>query len=348
MNAWARGPLWIISAGVIVVGLYFFRAPLTQFALALILWLAIDGLARFLQAKVPFAPRWLALPVALVLVLCLVTLTIIVISRNLGAFAVDARGYAERLNELAGQVYAAFGMSGASPDIGAMLARIDPATLVREIGSSVQGVASDTVFILIYLGFLFSAAAGFSRKLDFIFETSATRERVATVFSSIRTSMERYIWLQTLMSLITCALTYPTLLIIGLDNALFWTFLIFFLNYIPTIGSFIAVALPTAFALVQFPSLGPVIATAVGIGAWQFVVGNFIYPRMAGATLNLSAVVVLLSLAIWGQLWGIAGAFLSAPLTVMLMIVLAQFDSTRWISVLLSSEGRPTAKTGGS
>jgi predicted PurR-regulated permease PerM len=108
------------------------------------------------------------------------------------------------------------------------------------------------------------------------------------------------------------------------------------------------VALPTAFALVQFPTLGPVIATAAGIGAWQFVVGNFIYPRMAGATLNLSAVVVLLSLAIWGQLWGIAGAFLSAPLTVMLMIVLAQFDSTRWISVLLSSEGRPTAKTGGS
>jgi predicted PurR-regulated permease PerM len=63
---------------------------------------------------------------------------------------------------------------------------------------------------------------------------------------------------------------------------------------------------------------------------------------MTGESLNLSAVVVLLALAIWGTLWGIVGAFLAAPITVMLMIVLAQFPTTRWIAILLSADGKPT------
>ena len=157
--------------------------------------------------------------------------------------------------------------------------------------------------------------------------------------------MERYLWVQTVMSLIITALTYVTLKIIGLDNALFWSFLIFFLNYIPTIGSIAAVALTTAVALVQFPTLGPVAAVFAGVGVWQFVIGNFIQPRMTGDSLNLSAVVVLLALAIWGLVWGIVGAFLAAPMTVMIMIVLAQFPSTRWIAILLSADGKPTPET---
>ena len=97
------------------------------------------------------------------------------------------------------------------------------------------------------------------------------------------------------MSLIITALTYVTLRIIGLENALSWSFLIFFLNYIPTIGSIAAVALTTAVALVQFPTLGPVAAVPAGVGAWQFIIGNFILPRMTGDSLNLSAGGVLLA-----------------------------------------------------
>jgi predicted PurR-regulated permease PerM len=103
--------------------------------------------------------------------------------------------------------------------------------------------------------------------------------------------------------------------------------------------------LTTAVALVQFPTLGPVVAVFAGVGAWQFIIGNFLQPRMTGESLNLSAVVVLLALAIWGTVWGIVGAFLAAPMTVMLMIVLAQFPSTRWIAILLSADGNPTPES---
>ena len=90
-------------------------------------------------------------------------------------------------------------------------------------------------------------------------------------------------------------------------------------------------------------TVGPVITVAAGVSVWQFIIGNFVQPRMTSESLNLSAVVVLLALAIWGLMWGIVGAFLAAPMTVMIMIVLAQFPSTRWIAILLSADGKPLA-----
>ena len=89
----------------------------------------------------------------------------------------------------------------------------------------------------------------------------------------------------------------------GLGLALdFGPLLIFFLNYIPTVGSIIAVALPSLFALVQFPHVMPALFIALGISFWQFVIGNVLAPRMTGKSLNLSPLVVLLALAIWGSI----------------------------------------------
>lgn len=341
MPSSAVTPLWIIATAAIVAGLYFFRDTLTQFALALLLWLLIDGLARWLDARIPFMPRVLALPIALVLVLTLVTLVGWVIAQNVGGFAQYANGYEARLNQIVADIYLRTGIPGPAPTVGQLIADVDPGRVVAQIGAGLQGVASDLVFILIYLGFLFSAAAMIPRKLNAIFRDKADRQHASEIIASIRASIDRYLYVQTIMSLIISALTYATLLLIGLQNALFWSFLIFFLNFIPTIGSIVAVVLPTAFALVQFPDLSGVAAVAIGVGLWQFVIGNFVQPRFTGDSLNLSAVVVLLALALWGSIWGLAGAFLAAPLTVMLMIVFAQFSSTRWIAILLSANARP-------
>lgn len=340
-----RAALWVIAAGVIAAGLYFLREPLTQFALALILWLAIDGLAETLDKRIPFTPRWLALPIAIVLVLSLVALIGFVVVDNLAAIIGDLGRYETRLNEVLAQIHVAIGEPGDAPTVQDLIRQLNPTQLTAEIGESLQNLVSSAMFTLIYLAFLFPAAAVMSTKLDLIFRGKGRREAAADVLARIRVSMERYLWVQTVMSLIITALTYATLRIIGLENALFWSFLIFFLNYIPTIGSIMAVVLTTAVALVQFPTLGPVVGVALGVGAWQFVIGNFIQPRMTGDSLNLSAVVVLLALAIWGLVWGIVGAFLAAPMTVMLMIVLAQFPSTRWIAILLSADGKPTPET---
>lgn len=346
MDLSQRAPLWVIATGVIAAGLYFLREPLTQFALALILWLAIDGLADLIAKRLPKVPRWLTLPFALVLVLSLVALVGFVVVQNIGAMAGHYSAYETRIDSMLAQGYGLLGLAGQPPTFANLIARLDPAQIATEVGQGLRAMASDVVFILIFMGFMFSAAAVMPRKLDFIFGNGPQREAARSVFHRIRVSMERYLWVQTVISVIITLLTYITLTMIGVNNALFWSFVIFFLNYIPTIGSIIATILATAAALVQFDTIGPIILTGVGVGAWQFLVGNFIQPRMTGESLNLSAVVVLLALAIWGAIWGIAGAFLAAPLTVMLMIVLAQFQSTRWIAILLSADGKPIPENG--
>ncbi|MCG8442249.1 MAG: AI-2E family transporter, partial [Caulobacterales bacterium] len=102
-----------------------------------------------------------------------------------------------------------------------------------------------------------------------------------------------------------------------------------------------ATILPALFSLIQYDTLWQPFAVLLGVGVWQFLIGNFLQPRLQGENLNLSVIVVLLGLAVWGAIWGLPGMFLSSPLTVMVMIVLAQFSATRWIAVLLSADGRP-------
>src|SRR5262245_10450722 len=142
-----RGALWIIAAGVIMAGLYFLREPLTQSAMALILWLAIDGLSESIDKRIPFAPRWLALPIALVLVLGLVALTGWVVVVNVGAMMEQSAGYEHRLNDVLAQGYAALGIGGTAPTVASLVARIDPARIASELGAGLQNLASDVIFI---------------------------------------------------------------------------------------------------------------------------------------------------------------------------------------------------------
>ena len=182
--------------------------------------------------------------------------------------------------------------------------------------------------------------------------------QVKDVGNAARRGIETYLWTQTVISALITILTYGTLVLLGVENALFLSTLIFVLNYIPTIGSIVAALVPPLFALVQpeiaewIPGSAPndsyVFAGLVflGVSFWQFSIGNFVQPRIMGDTLNLSALVVLLSLAIWGAIWGIPGMFLSAPLTVLMMILFAQSESTRWFPVLLSANGEPLSREG--
>ncbi|MBK7650886.1 MAG: AI-2E family transporter [Flammeovirgaceae bacterium] len=52
-----------------------------------------------------------------------------------------------------------------------------------------------------------------------------------------------------------------------------------------------------------------------------------------GKSLNLSPLVVVITLSLWGYLWGILGMVISVPITSIMLIVLAQFPSTRNISI---------------
>ena len=119
-----------------------------------------------------------------------------------------------------------------------------------------------------------------------------------------------------------------------------WAFVIFILSYIPTIGAIVGCGLPILFAMVIGAPLNTLALITIGLVGLQILFGNIIEPKLTGTTLNLSTLAILINLVFWGLIWGVAGMFFSVPLLVATFIITAQFDSTRWIAILLSADGK--------
>jgi AI-2 transport protein TqsA len=148
--------------------------------------------------------------------------------------------------------------------------------------------------------------------------------------------------IKSLMSLLTGTLSYFVLLFIGIDAPFFWAFLIFLLNYIPAIGSLIATLFPTIFAMLQFGDITHPILVLTIVGSIQVVIGNLLEPRVMGNNLNISTLVVFITLTVWGAIWGVIGMLLSVPVTVIMILILSEIPSTRGIAILLSKRGEPS------
>ncbi len=142
-----------------------------------------------------------------------------------------------------------------------------------------------------------------------------------------------------MLSLTTAFASWFIMKSVGLDFSEFWALLIFFSQFYSNIGSIIATIFPALLALIQFESWLPFIIVTSGIVLVQFIVGNILEPRFLSNSLNLSPLVILVSLALWGAIWGILGMFLAVPITVMVMIIAAHFKSSRPLAILLSQDG---------
>lgn len=338
-----RSSLLIIAAIALFWTFYVTRHLIAPFALAIFFWLAIDAFARWIDNLSPKIPYWFALTVAMIVTVGALVGLIVVVADTVGDVVDESPRYAARINELflwfgnlTGQENLSFSWINERFGITDSLQGA-----IGGFAQTIQGVVSDFLLIAIYVVFLFVAQASFPDKMDNLFPDPVRRARAARIGTTIRHSIEQYISVQTLVSLIQTVISYIAMVALGLDNALFWALVIFILNYIPLVGGFAAVALPVLFGLVQYDSLVPVaILGGVLFGA-QFLVSNTLQPKMMGDSMNMSALVVVLSLTVWGALWGGVGAFLSAPMTVILMIILAQFPTTRWIAIMLSADGDP-------
>lgn len=351
MDNTVRSCLLILTFIAGTTSLYFMRDLITPFALALFIWLTIDGLARWLYGLSAKFPYWLALTVAVFTVLASLTGVVLIITGTGIDIVEQSPRYAKRLevifqwldgkvSKIAANVFKKqdFHLAAISDQIN-LEERIPQ--FLSDIVGSLKSFGSNFMLIAIYVAFLFAAQSSFPKKMDDLFPDINKRAQAAKVGERIRHSIEKYLGVQTIISLLQTFVSYVAMTALGLDNALFWALLIFILNYIPIVGGLAAIVLPVTFAIVQFESVTPIVILAGALFGAQFVIGNTIQPKMMGDSMNLSALVVVLSLTLWGALWGGVGMFLSAPLTVVIMIILAQFPTTRWIAVLLSADGEP-------
>ena len=161
------------------------------------------------------------------------------------------------------------------------------------------------------------------------------------IVERIAADIRTYLWVQTIAGSLVTLAAAAVMSAVGLHNVMFWAVILFLLHFIPQIGTTLGSLAAALFALVQFPSTWQAIAIFGVIQLAAFLVGNLIYPRLQARTQNIDPVTTLFALSFWTLLWGIQGAFLAVPLTLIVMKVFAHFDSTRWLAALLSNDGKP-------
>lgn len=207
------------------------------------------------------------------------------------------------------------------------------------IGASLAGLATSTGMVIIYLIFMFIEQNSFSRKIDALPVTRIKAKKLRYILNSIDENMKKYLFTKTAISAATGLSSYILLKIIGLEYAGVWGFILFLLNYIPTIGSILACALPIAYALISHDTWQIPVFTTIALVSVETLFGNILDPKFTGKTLNISSLAILINLVFWGMIWGPAGMFFSVPILVALYVTTAQFESTRWIATLLSANG---------
>lgn len=332
---------WMLATALVVTLLVVAKSLLIPFVIALVVWYVIVGLnnwiASFSVIK-KYCPGWLSAALSMLTIVLFLVVVGEMIASNAQSMVNTLPTYEENVRHLMENVQQSFGLEQV-PNVSSLLEDFDLTNIISNILNTFSGIAGNIFLILIYVLFLFLEQVSFPLKLQAIFPEQEKYGRVQEILIGINQAISSYISVKTAVSILTGVLSYIVMAIIGLDFAAFWAFLIFLLNYIPSVGSLIATAFPALMAILQFETFTPFVVVLIGVGAIQLVVGNLIEPRMMGSSLNISSLVVILSLSLWGMLWGVPGMVLCVPITVIMMIIFAQFESTRPIAILLSANG---------
>ncbi len=324
-----------------VVVLIYAQSVIIPFILAIIVWFVIRVIKNLLL-RVKFIrklPRWLLTVFSSLLLLGFLALAVDLITQNIRQLTDTLPVYQANVTKITNAINTRFNI-----DLGTMITNMSKdfkfGEILAGVFSALTGIFGDAFTVILYLLFLLLEEPLFPKKIKAMYPDKKSYKNVTGLIDKIDHSIGNYIALKTLVSILTGFLSYFALLFIGVDAPFFWAFLIFILNFIPTIGSLIATLFPTIFALLQFGDLTPGILVLTIVGSIQLVIGNFVEPKLMGDSLNISPLVVLLTLAIWGVMWGITGMLLSVPITVILIIIMSEFPGTQPLAILMSHTGK--------
>ena len=276
------------------------------------------------------------LALAIVLLLSVFQLVLIgVLFFQAGAdFSTKLPFYQQRLESLQANLNAQLSQTFPQLQPSVFINALQPSSILNLVASTITSmgnILSNGVLIGLTAVFILAETNSFPEKLDLIRGKSASRDQSLEIFLA---KTNQYFAIKTSTSFLTGIIVGLGLWLIGVDFPILWALLAIFLNFIPNIGSIIAAIPPIVLALIQ---LGPVYAV-ITLGLFILTntfVGNFIEPKYLGRGLGLSALVVFISLIIWGWLLGPVGMFLSVPLTVAAKIALENNEATKWIAIIL-------------
>jgi AI-2 transport protein TqsA len=325
---------------VIIAALYLGKALFIPLVVAIGIWLLVNAISDAI-ARIPVVgtrlPGWLRKSVATVIILGFIWLCGIIIIESANQMIAQADEYKARLTSIIEKGLELVGLHE-MPTMGELSESIDFQSALTGLGGAISGFAGDFILVVFYTLFLLFEQGTLTSKWRMMFKRYAQYKNAGQTIDRIVKSIREYVLVKSAVNIATGLLCWIVMQAVGQDFALFWGFMIFLLNYIPTFGTIGGIGFPILFALLQFEEYGPVVIVAVGVTVAHGIIDHLLEPRLIGRALNISPLVILIALSFWGILWGLIGMILAIPITVTLMTVLAAFPSTRPIAVWISED----------
>ena len=336
----------ITGIAAAVALLHFLASILIPFVVAFVLAVLVNALVRFIQRRWPAAPSWAVSLLAGLVVILTAATGIFVMAQGAAQMVAQGPALLARLDEIALNLGQSLHLREPL-HVTSIVGEVSVADVAGFLLSGMQGLLSGLLLMVVYFGFMLAGRKRIAEKVQLAAGSSSRASVIQDAAARIENDIETYVWVQTITGLMLTAAATAVMLVVGLDNVLFWAVIFFLLTFIPNIGVTVGSVAPSLFALVQFRTVWQAITIFVVIQVVATIVGNLIYPRMQAHTQNIDPVATLLALAFWSWLWGLPGAFLAVPMTLMAMMVFAQFPSTRWVAALLSNDGKPAFRRDG-
>lgn len=339
---------FLMVGGLTAAILYFAKGVLIPLSIAMLIFVlltsVIDRIASMKIGGRP-VPSWLAHVGGLAIVLVSLAAILSILSSQAQEVGEAIPRYQERFSGILARVVTVIGEDNTEALLAAMN-EIEVSAIAADTANSAGSFLSGLFLVLLYIPFMMVERKPMKKKVAIAAADPELGSQLDRAMRSISIGLQQYVGIKTLVSALTGLLSYAVMKLVGLDFAETWAVLAFALNFIPTIGSILGVVLPAIVALVQFDTMGPFLIVVLGCGLVQFVVGNVLEPSLAGKKLNLSPMMMILSLTLWSALWGIPGAFLSVPIMVCVLIILSHIPGARWAAILMSGDGKLRSNLG--
>jgi AI-2 transport protein TqsA len=315
---------------VVLVGMRLAAPILNPILFALILSLLFSPIYAWLRRH--------RIPTPLALIFMLVGLTVLfvgiflIMSISIARFSGDIASYAGKLNVQVGNVQDLVRSAGLS-DVNLRDA-VKPSALAGALGSVLSGVAdflSNLFLILVIVLFFLAEGPAIMNRLRSSAGSDHPQVERLTLFGR---NVVRQLGLRAIVNLVTGAGVTILMFLLGVDFPLMWGILTFFLSFIPWIGLPLAVAPAVVLALAEH-GIDRALLVIAGVIVINVLAENALSPMLMGRGLSLSPTVLFLGFIFWAWLLGGPGAFLAAPLTIFVVLMLETFPETRWLAAVM-------------
>lgn len=333
----------LASLSLVILGLMYFSSLITPFVIAVLISFIINELTlRLGRIKIygKKFPKLIRSILAFIIIFGTMYAIVELLISNIEGIVASMPEYIANLHDSYDKATSLVKDPKYTEYLHKWIRSLDLASMAASALNSLSGMLANSAVVLVYVIFLLMGSAADKMKLDKLFPVKASQyKKFMNNLDNISGSVRYYISSMTVISLVTGGVSYIILLILGVEYAFLWAFLIFVLNFIPYIGPLISSLLPGIFAVITTGHLIQFVYVFAAMEGIQIIIGNFIQPMVMSKGTNLSAVVVIVSLAFWGMLWGITGMILAVPIMAVIVIICSQIPGAQWIAIMLSEKG---------